>query len=105
MYPWMKMKSSSPQRLRHIPERTCVACRSKKAKRELVRLVCAPDESVEVDITGKKAGRGAYLCLSPDCWESGLRGGRLERALRITLTQDNREQILKVGRDVLQGAA
>ncbi len=96
--------STSPQRLRHIPERTCIACRSKKAKRELVRLVCAPDESVEVDMTGKRAGRGAYLCLSPDCWETGFRGGRLEHALRITLTPDKREQLVKFGRGFLRGA-
>ena len=49
---------------------------------------------VEIDIEGKKAGRGAYLCRSQDCWEIGLNKGRLEHALRTTLMPDNREQLI-----------
>jgi len=77
----------------HIPQRTCVACRTVKAKRELIRLVRISDGSVEVDTGGKRAGRGAYLC--PECWQLGLKGSRLEHALRATLTQDNRERLIK----------
>ena len=58
------------------------------------------DVSVEVDTGGKKAGRGAYLCRAWECWESGLKGNRLEHALRTTLTQDNREQLIKHGEDI-----
>ena len=65
-----------------------------KAKRELVRLVRNADGTVEVDTDGRKAGRGAYLCRSRDCWETGLRGGRLEHFLKITLKQDNRQQLV-----------
>ena len=72
-----------------------MACRQVKAKRELIRLVCLSDGSVEVDAGGKKAGRGAYLCRAQECWEIGLKGSRLEYALRTTLTQDNREQLIK----------
>jgi len=79
-----------------------VACRQVKAKRELIRLVRISDESVEVDIGGKKAGRGAYLCPAWECWEIGLKGGRLEHTLRTTLTQDNREQLIKYGKDFLK---
>ena len=60
------------------------------------------DESVEIDISGKKAGRGAYLCLAQECWESGLKGGRLEHSLRTTLRQDNREQLIRLGKDLLK---
>ena len=49
-------------RPRHIPQRTCVACRQTGAKRQLVRVVRAPDGSVTIDPTGKRSGRGAYLC-------------------------------------------
>jgi len=56
--------------------------------------------SVEVDTSGKKAGRGAYLCQTPECWETGLKSGRLEYTLRITLTQENREQLIKYGKDL-----
>ncbi len=86
---------------KHIPQRTCVACRKAKAKQELTRLVRISDGSVEVDTGGKKAGRGAYLCRSQGCWKVGLRGSRLEHVLRTTLTQNNREQLIRYGEDLL----
>jgi len=73
-----------------------------KARWELIRLVRISDESVEIDISGKKAGRGAYLCPAEECWESGLKGGRLERSLRTTLTQDNREQLIRLGKEFFE---
>jgi predicted RNA-binding protein YlxR (DUF448 family) len=81
--------------MKHIPQRTCVSCRQVKAKRELIRLVRVADGRIEVDTSGKKAGRGAYLCPAPECWEDGLKRGRLEHALRTTLTRENREQLIK----------
>jgi len=65
-------------------------------------LVRISDGSVEVDTGGRKAGRGAYLCQAPECWEVGLKGGRLEYALRTTLTQDNREQLITYGKNILK---
>jgi uncharacterized protein len=70
-------------RPRHIPQRTCVACRQTNAKRQLVRIVRTPDGGVTIDPTGKRSGRGAYLCESPDCWQAGLKRGALPRALKI----------------------
>lgn len=58
------------------------------------------DGSVEVDTDGKKAGRGAYLCRAPECWQIGLKGSRLEHALRTNLTQDNRDQLIRYGSDL-----
>ena len=84
-----------------MPQRTCVACHKVSAKRELIRLVRVSDGSVEFDTSGKKVGRGAYLCRAQDCWEIGLKGGRLEYTLRTTLTQDNREQLVKQGKALL----
>ncbi len=78
-----------------------MACRKVKAKRELIRVVRTYNGNVEVDTSGKKAGRGAYLCRAPECWEIGLKGGRLEHALRVSLTQDNREQLITYGKDLL----
>ena len=100
----MTRRSTSPHTVRHIPLRTCVACRKVKAKGELIRLVIASDKAVEVDIDGKKARRGAYLCQAQECWETGIKGGRLEHSLRVTLTQDNREQLIRLGSDLLRGA-
>ena len=84
---------------KHTPQRTCVACRKVKAKQELIRLVRVSDGGVEIDTSGKKAGRGAYLCRSQGCWEIGLRGSQLEHVLRTTLTQDNREHLIKYGKE------
>jgi len=64
-------------------------------------LVRISDGSVDVDTSGKRAGRGAYLCGARECWEVGLKGGRLEHALRISLTQDNRERLVRYGKDFL----
>ena len=100
----MRKKSISHQVwAKHIPQRTCIACRRVRAKRELIRLVRIFDGSVEVDTSGKRAGRGAYLCRARECWETGLKGGRLEYVLRTSLTTDNREQLIRYGKDFLQG--
>ena len=79
-------------RQRHIPERSCIACRGKKAKRELIRIVCGAGV-IEVDLKGKKAGRGAYLCPVRECWETGLKSNRLEYALGNKLTLEDREAL------------
>ena len=71
-----------------------MACRTVKAKQELIRLVRGSDGGVAVDTGGRKAGRGAYLCRSQGCWEAGLRGSQLEHVLRTTLTQGNRNSLL-----------
>ena len=70
-------------RPRHVPTRTCVACRQTNAKRELVRVVRGPDGSVTIDASGKRNGRGAYLCATRECWDSGLKRGILNRALKL----------------------
>ena len=71
---------------KHIPQRTCVACRSTSAKRAFVRVVRTPEGTVEVDPAGKRNGRGAYLCASRSCWEDALKKDRLARALRTTVS-------------------
>lgn len=96
----MMRMSISRQAIKHVPQRTCVACRKVKAKQELVRLVHISDSSVEVDITGKKSGRGAYLCRSPECWENGLKGNRLEYTLKTTITPENWEYLIKCGQEL-----
>ncbi len=83
---------------RHIPQRTCIGCRQTFAKRELVRVVCSPEGEIAVDPTGKKSGRGAYVCQSPDCWESALSSGRLEKALRTSVDQPSRERLVNYAR-------
>ena len=91
-----KKKISGP-RPKHIPVRTCIACRRTDAKRGLFRLVRAADGHVAVDPTGKRAGRGAYLCHDPACWEQALKRRGLERALRVdTLQPEDRAALEQI---------
>lgn len=79
---------------RHIPQRTCIACRQSRDKKDLVRLVHTKDGIVEVDSSAKKSGRGAYLCPKRDCWGLGLKGSRLDYTLRTKLSHDNRQALV-----------
>ena len=81
-----------------------MACGKIKTKRELIRLVRNPDGNLEIDTSGRKTGRGAYICRDLECWESGLKGKRLEHALRGRITQDTRERLVKCAKDLLEGA-
>jgi len=74
-------------RRRHIPQRTCIACRKVQNKRDLVRIVRTPEGEVLIDPTGKRSGRGAYLCRAQNCWHEVLASGgrRLEQALKAQL--------------------
>jgi len=78
---------------KHIPQRTCVACRTTGAKRELTRVVRTPEGRVEVDLQGRSAGRGAYLCANPACWAEALKHDRLGRALRTTISNEDEEAL------------
>jgi hypothetical protein len=76
-------------RPKHVPIRTCIACRQEAGKRELVRVVRTPSGSVQVDPTGKLAGRGAYICRTRACWAQVLQGQRLSGALKTTLSAED----------------
>jgi len=84
------MSTKAQSRPRRLPQRSCVACRASSAKREFVRIVRLPTGAVEVDPTGKRSGRGAYLCRRIACWEEALKRNRLSRALRTELTEESR---------------
>jgi hypothetical protein len=77
---------------RHIPQRTCVACREVLPKRSLIRVVRSP-QGIVIDPTGKLAGRGAYLHLQRACWDRGLKGA-LSSALKVDLSPEEREQLI-----------
>jgi predicted RNA-binding protein YlxR (DUF448 family) len=84
-------KKTAPRRVKHVPQRTCVACRQVEAKRTLVRRVRTP-QGVFPDPKGKQPGRGAYLHNTPECWVPGL-AGPLGSALRTTLTEDDQQRL------------
>ncbi len=81
-------------KVKHVPLRSCAACGQRLPKRELVRIVRTLEGKVEVDPTGKKAGRGTYLCPGEDCWKQGLRKSRLEQALRSPLLEQDKAALL-----------
>lgn len=86
--------SSKPRsRPKHIPRRTCVGCRRSGAKRDLVRVVRTAEGRVEVDPTGKKSGRGAYLCRHAPCWEAALKRGRLDLTLRTQIRAEDKQAL------------
>lgn len=89
---------------RRPPQRTCVACRQIKAKRELVRLVRTPEGNIELDATGKKNGRGAYVCPTRDCWEKALAGKQLERTLKSPVSPRDRDNLVASGKSLFKGA-
>ncbi len=78
-----------------VPQRTCIACRQVKSKRELIRVVRTPSGSVEMDLTGRKAGRGGYLCRKIDCWETGLKKDRLAYSLKTGIIPEKRKELLE----------
>lgn len=87
-----------------IPMRKCTGCGEMKPKRELVRVVKAPDTKdengeviakgeISLDLSGKKAGRGAYICNNPDCFKKAVKAKRLERAFQTAIPSEVFEQI------------
>src|SRR5437016_7701206 len=83
-------KTQQPKRPKHVPLRTCIACRETKPKRELLRVVRTPDGHVVIDATGKKSGRGAYICARLSCWEAAVKKKRLEQEFEISLSEEDR---------------
>ena len=94
-----------PSRQRHIPQRTCAGCGQVRPKREMIRIVATPSGRVEIDATGKKAGRGTYLCPQAACWQAGLKPGRLTRPLKVTLAADNRDELAAYAKTHFGGEA
>jgi predicted RNA-binding protein YlxR (DUF448 family) len=73
-----------------VPIRTCVVCREQSTKRQLVRIVRQPDDSVALDPSGRAKGRGAYLCDKAECWQRALETDALARALNTRRTDELR---------------
>lgn len=68
-------------KVKKIPQRMCTGCMEMKPKKELIRVVKNKDGEVSIDVTGKKPGRGAYICRNIDCLEKAVKQKRLEKNL------------------------
>ncbi|MDR1701352.1 MAG: YlxR family protein [Sporomusaceae bacterium] len=71
----------------------CISCQAMKNKRELIRIVKTPSDEITIDPTGKKAGRGAYLCKEVECLNKAVKEKRLERALKHAISAEVYEQL------------
>lgn len=81
-------KRQGPRR-KHVPQRTCVVCRETGEKRALTRIVRTGEGTIEVDPTGRKNGRGAYLCDKQGCWDKALSSSVLAKALRTIPSKES----------------
>lgn len=80
-------------KVKKIPQRTCLGCKTIRSKKELLRVVRTPDGEIVLDPTGKKSGRGAYTCPKMECLELTFKGALLERALETEITPDIKENL------------
>lgn len=76
-----------------IPMRMCVGCSEMKPKPELIRVVRSPEGEISLDSTGKKSGRGAYICCNKDCLKKAVKSKRLDRTFECTVPEDLYERL------------
>jgi predicted RNA-binding protein YlxR (DUF448 family) len=86
-------KRKQQPKQKHVPQRTCVACKQVRPKRELIRVVRTPAGHIELDPTGKKSGRGAYVCARRSCWDIALKKGKLEHEFETSITAEDRVKL------------
>lgn len=82
------MAKQQHPKVKKVPLRVCVGCGELKSKREMTRVVRTPEGEVLIDPTGKKSGRGAYLCADPACLAKAVKGKKLERALSHPISDE-----------------
>ena len=85
---------------RKIPMRMCVGCREMKPKRELLRVVRSPEGEITFDLTGRKPGRGAYVCRSAECLKRAIKQRQLERAFECPLGEETHASLLQALNDL-----
>ena len=78
-----------------IPMRQCVGCGEMKSKKDMMRVLKSADGSIVLDMTGRKNGRGAYLCMSRECLTKARKNKGLERSFKMTIPQDIYENLEK----------
>ncbi|WP_103895369.1 RNase P modulator RnpM [Caloramator fervidus] len=75
-------------KVKKIPMRMCLGCQEMKPKKELIRVVRSPEGEISIDMTGKKAGRGAYICKNKECLEKAIKAKRFEKALEVKISEE-----------------
>ena len=82
-------------KVKKVPQRQCVGCRVMKEKRELLRVVKSPEGEISLDFTGKKSGRGAYVCHDVACLQRARKSRALERAFETAISTEIYESLEK----------
>ena len=78
-----------------VPQRQCSGCGEMKSKRDLIRVLKTTDGQITIDATGRKNGRGAYLCPSMDCFKKAVKGKGLERSFKMAIPKEVYESLEK----------
>ena len=86
-----------------IPQRQCMGCRERKAKRDMIRVVRGTDGTVSLDFSGKLNGRGAYICPDPECLKKAIRSKALDRSLEVQIPQEVYDRLFKEMEDGTNG--
>lgn len=81
--------------IKKIPMRKCIGCQEMKNKKEMMRVLHTPEDTIVLDTTGRKNGRGAYLCFSKECFEKAVKNKGLERSLKTNIPADVYESLKK----------
>ncbi|MBQ9939002.1 MAG: YlxR family protein [Oscillospiraceae bacterium] len=79
--------------VKKIPMRMCSGCMQMKPKKELVRIVRSPEGEISLDLTGKKSGRGAYICRDKECFKKAVKSKKIERSLECEIPSEIYEKI------------
>ena len=87
------MGSDELSTTRKIPMRQCIGCQEMKSKREMLRVIKTPEEEIILDATGRKNGRGAYVCFSQECLDKAIKNRGLERSLKMKIPAEVYEQL------------
>lgn len=80
---------------RRVPMRKCIGCQEMKNKKEMMRILKTTEDEILLDTTGKKNGRGAYICFSRECFEKAVKSKALERSLKMNIPQEVYESLKK----------
>lgn len=81
--------------VKKIPMRQCTGCNERKEKKSLIRIIRTPEDEIVVDFTGKKNGRGAYICRSGECLEKAIRNHGIERSLKTGILPEIYDSLKK----------
>lgn len=78
-----------------VPMRQCVGCRELKGKKDLIRIIRTENDEIQVDVTGKKNGRGAYICPNQDCLDKAVKNKGIEKSLKMSVPKEIFQEFMK----------